>query len=123
MNDNNMPRVVDSAEVVEHAIGENGDEGTIKRLFSRGDGSSLLLGTFRLEPGQRGSFALPHANGMEEETYYLLAGRLSVKWDGGELTAGPGQAIFFPPGRSYDIETINDAAVELVWTGYPAPRA
>jgi ethanolamine utilization protein EutQ (cupin superfamily) len=117
------PLVVNSSEVDEYMVGANGDEGAIRRLISRDQGSSLLLGTFKLEPGQRGEFSLPHVNGMDEETYFLLAGRLGVAWDGGEFVAEPGAAIFFPPGRTYRIETIGDTAVELVWTGFPAPRA
>jgi ethanolamine utilization protein EutQ (cupin superfamily) len=117
------PVVVDSATVEEYAVGANGDEGVIRRLISHGEGSSLLLGLFKLEPGQGGQFSLPHANGMEEETYFLLDGRLRVAWETGEFVAEPGAAIFFPSGHTYDIETIGDTAVELVWTGFPAPRA
>ncbi len=120
-NDRGVPTLVGVEDVEEYKVGPDGDEGTIKRLIGRDQGSSVLLGTFRLDPGQSGSFELPHANGMEEETYYLLAGSLRVRWDGGELTAGPGQALYFPPGGGYEIETLGSEAVELIWTAYPAP--
>lgn len=116
-----VPAIVGVADVEEYKVGPDGDEGTIKRLIGRDQGSSVLLGTFRLDPGQRGSFELPHANGMEEENYYLLAGRLRVSWGDGELIAEPGQAIYFPAGGGYEIETIGADAVELIWTAYPAP--
>ena len=122
MSADGVPVVVDSAKVEAFAIGVNGDEGVIKRLVTRrAHGSDVLLGTFRLEAGQRGKFELPHATGMEQETYYLLAGRLRVSWGGGAFVAERGQAIFFPAGGSYDIETLGSTPVELVWTGFPAP--
>jgi mannose-6-phosphate isomerase-like protein (cupin superfamily) len=123
MNKPGIPIVVSSANVEEYTVGENGDEGTIKRLIGRENNSKVLLGTFRLDPRQRGSFDLPHEIGLEEETYYLLGGRLRVRWGegDGEFVAEPGQAIFFPPGGRYYIEALGDAPVELVWTGFPAP--
>jgi ethanolamine utilization protein EutQ (cupin superfamily) len=116
-----VPALVNSAEVEEYAIGANGDEGIIKRLIGRGQDSAVLLGTFRLDPGQQGKFELPHANGMEEEIYYLLSGRLQVRWVDGELVAEPGDAVFFPAGGGYEIETVGSDPVELIWTAYPAP--
>lgn len=113
--------MVGVGDVEEYRVGPDGDEGTIRRLIARDQGSSVLLGTFRLDPGQSGSFVLPHANGMQEETYYLLAGRLRVSWGGGEMVAEPGQAIYFPPGGGYEIETLGSSPVELIWTAYPAP--
>jgi ethanolamine utilization protein EutQ (cupin superfamily) len=116
-----VPVLVDSADVENYVVGANGDEGVIKRLIGREQESAVLLGTFRLEPGQLGKFELPHANGMEEEIYYLLSGRLRVRWPAGELVAESGHAIFFPSGGSYDIETVGSAPVDLIWTGCPAP--
>jgi ethanolamine utilization protein EutQ (cupin superfamily) len=124
MTENGVPVLIESGEAEEIAIGANRDEGYIRRLVTHAEhGSSVLLGTFRLEPGQRGTFELPHASGMEEETYYLLAGRLQVSWDGGRFVADPGHAIYFPPGGTYAIETLGSTAVELVWTGFPSPRS
>jgi ethanolamine utilization protein EutQ (cupin superfamily) len=124
MTPSGVPVRIAGAEVEEYAIGRNGDEGFVRRLISRGgEGSSVLLGTFRLEAGQRGTFELPHATGMQEETYYLLVGRLRVSWDGGEFVAEPGHAIFFPSGGRYEIETLGAHAVEVIWTGYPAPQS
>jgi ethanolamine utilization protein EutQ (cupin superfamily) len=58
---------------------------------------------------------------MKEETYYLLNGRLEVRWPGGTFVAEPGHAILFPSGGNYEIETLGPDPVELIWTGYPAP--
>jgi ethanolamine utilization protein EutQ (cupin superfamily) len=124
MTQNGVPVRIAGAEVDEYATGPKGDDGFIRRLISRGnEGSSVLVGTFRLDPGQRGTFELPHPTGMTEETYCLLAGRLQVSWDGGRFVAEPGDAIFFPPGGRYEIETLGINAVELIWTGYPAPHS
>lgn len=119
--DTGVPVVVDVGDVEEYKVGPRGDEGTIKRLIGRDQGSSVLLGTFRLDPGQAGNFELPHANGMREENYYLLSGRLHVRWSGGEFVAEPGQAIHFPSGGGYEIETLGSSPVELIWSAYPAP--
>lgn len=121
MSSNDAPTVVSAETIEETFVGANGDEGAIKRLIGRQQDSSVLLGLFRLEPGQRGSFTLPHVNGTNEEIYYLLEGRLRVSHDGGEVVAGPGEAIYFPPGGSYTIETVGDTPVRLVWTAHPAP--
>jgi len=121
MDDRVGPVVVDRANVEASARGEGGDEGIITRLITREKQSSVLLGLFSLAPGQRATFGLPHPNGMQEEIYYLLAGRLRVSWTGGEFIAETGQAILFPSGQTYYLETFGDGAVELVWTGYPAP--
>jgi ethanolamine utilization protein EutQ (cupin superfamily) len=120
-SDPGIPVVVDGAEVEEYAVGAAGDEGTIRRLIGREHGSTVLFGTFRLDPGQSGIFELPHANGLEQEIYYLQRGSLRVAWDGGELVAEPGCAVLFPSGGGYEIETLGDEPVELLWTGYPAP--
>lgn len=122
MTSSHKPVRVRGSHVDEVAIGANGNEGTIKRLVTHGIGSDVLLGTFRLDPGQRGRFELPHPLGMQQEIYYLLAGRLSVTAGGEEFIAEAGDAILFPAGNTYDITTVGDTAVELVWTGYPAPR-
>jgi mannose-6-phosphate isomerase-like protein (cupin superfamily) len=122
MNSGSSPVVVDSRSVEQARVGLNGDEGTIRRVITRaGQDSSVLLGTFRLEPGQSGRFELPHKTGMQQEIYFLLAGELRVRWADQELSVGPAQAVFFPAGETYEIETVGDTAVELVWTGYPAP--
>jgi mannose-6-phosphate isomerase-like protein (cupin superfamily) len=122
MNSSSGPVVVDSRTVDQVPVGPNGDEGTIGRVITRvGQDSSVLLGTFRLEPGQSGRFELPHRTGMQQEIYFLLAGALRVRWADQEVTVGPAQAVFFPAGETYEIESVGDTAVDLVWTGYPAP--
>jgi ethanolamine utilization protein EutQ (cupin superfamily) len=120
-SDPGVPVVVDGAEVEEYAVGAAGDEGTIRRLIGSEQGSAVLFGTFRLEPGQSGTFELPHANGLQQEIYHLQRGRLRIAWDGGDLVAEPGHTVLFPAGGGYEIETIGQVPVELLWTGYPAP--
>ncbi|MFN8164413.1 MAG: cupin domain-containing protein [Solirubrobacterales bacterium] len=116
-----VPRLVDGAEAEGYSIGAEGQGGFVRRLISRDQSSRVLLGLYRLDPGQRTTFELPLENGIEEETYYLLGGRLAVRWRGGELVVERGQAIFFPVGGSYAIETVGSTPVELIWTGFPAP--
>jgi mannose-6-phosphate isomerase-like protein (cupin superfamily) len=118
-----IPILVTVADCAEIPLGENGSEGTVRRLIAHSEGSSVLLGTFKLDVGQRGEFNLPSASGMEEEIYYMLAGVLRITWDGGEALATQGQAVFFPSGRRYAIETVGSTVVELIWTGYPPPGA
>jgi mannose-6-phosphate isomerase-like protein (cupin superfamily) len=117
------PVVVSSVECAEIPVGNDGAEGTIKELITRQHGSSVLLGIFRLDVGQRGEFDLPSENGTEQEMYYLLAGQLRVSWADGEMLASEKQAILFPSGRHYVIETVGSTPVELIWTANPAPIA
>ena len=115
------PIVVTMTDCEEIPLGNNGAEGTIRELVTHRDGSGVLLGTFKLNVGQRGEFDLPSENGLEEEIYYLLAGSLRIVWEGGEAFASQGQAVYFPSGGHYTIETVGSPAVELIWTGHPAP--
>jgi uncharacterized cupin superfamily protein len=113
--------VVDWKDTVEFKVGPNEDEGTIRRLIGSEHGSSVLFGHFRLDPGQSGTFELPHANGMQQEIYHMQRGRLRIVSAAGEVVVGPGQTVLFPAGGGYEIETLGDEQVELLWTGYPAP--
>lgn len=101
-----------------------GEGGVITPLVTRGEqGSGVLLGTFRLEPGQIGRFTLPHPSGMREEIYYVVSGELEVSRGAEDrLVAGPGDALFFRPGRDYEVRPRTDAPVEIVWTGSPPSR-
>jgi ethanolamine utilization protein EutQ (cupin superfamily) len=118
---NAQPIIVDSARAERYQVGPNRDEGTITRLIGRTEGSSVLFGLFQLDPGQKGEFGLPHPSGMEQEIYYLLAGQLEVTCDGTRVVAEAGQAVFFPGGATYQIETLGTEPVRLAWTGFPPP--
>jgi ethanolamine utilization protein EutQ (cupin superfamily) len=120
-SDSGIPTVIDWTAAPEFTVGADGDEGTIRRLIGSEHGSSVLFGHFRLDPGQSGTFELPHANGMQQEIYHMQRGRLRIVSEGGEVVVEPGHTVLFPSGGGYEIETLGDEPVELLWTGYPAP--
>ena len=66
MSGSGAPIRVDQGDVDGYAIGESGSGGAIKHLIERSTGSEVLLGLYRLEPGQGTSFDLPGRNGAEE---------------------------------------------------------
>lgn len=109
--------------VVEIPLGVDGASGRIKPMVTGEDhGSSVTMGTFVLEPGQVSRFELPHPSGMREEIYYIITGELEVADGEAHIVAGPGDAVFFPPGGSYEVRAHGNLATSIVWSGYPPSR-
>jgi glyoxylate utilization-related uncharacterized protein len=103
----------------------HGNGGRVTRLVTRALGADMLTGIFSLEPGAVAKFALgsPADAGcyLPQETYFVLAGELRVSWEGGELTAGRHDAIYFPPGGEYEVSACPPEIAQVVYTLIPAP--
>ncbi len=70
--------------------------GTTYKVLSDVLGGSLGVVEHTLEPGWLG--APPHKHGREDETSYVLEGKLTVEQEGEVATAGPGEYILKPRG-------------------------
>jgi mannose-6-phosphate isomerase-like protein (cupin superfamily) len=59
------------------------------------------------------------------EAYYLVSGELKLTWDGdgpGSATVHSGECFYFPPARTYAIESVGDVDAVFVWTLAPSPQ-
>lgn len=110
-----------------HSWPENLD---VANMITQGEhGSDLLLGAAWMEPGQvanpwsfedddPGIDGLTHY-GPTHETYFVLQGRLRLSWNGGELEAGPNDAVYLAPGWRYELSCIERCF--FLWSMTPAP--
>lgn len=65
------------------------------------------------EPGDEGGF---HAHLVEDEAFFVIEGELTVKMPGDEVefTAGPGELIWHPRGRTHNYEVSAAGPVRLL---------
>lgn len=86
-------------------------------LTPRSVGStSGFLGTMSLRPGEWvGLHTHPHS----EEFLFVVTGRLVVRIDGEEVTAGLGEAVFIPRGAEHRIENRSTATAYAVYHNGP----
>jgi ethanolamine utilization protein EutQ (cupin superfamily) len=99
----------------------------LARLITKGTtGSDLMLGACWLSPGESTTFDLSAPGGgpvPAQEAYYVINGRVRVRFDDDrDLEAGPQAAVWFAPGRSYEVEVVGEDEVFLIYTVVPAPR-
>ena len=71
----------------------------------------LGLHHMRLTPGQRTS--LPHAESVEDEFVYVIAGRPDVWLDGGLYPLVPGDGVGFPAGTGLAHSFLNNSETEV----------
>jgi quercetin dioxygenase-like cupin family protein len=70
--------------------------GTTVRVPTSRTAGSVAVVEHTLGPGLLGS--PPHRHSREDETSYVLEGRLTVEVGGGVVTAGPGEIVVKPRG-------------------------
>jgi mannose-6-phosphate isomerase-like protein (cupin superfamily) len=110
-----------------HSWPENLD---VANMITRGKhGSEVLLGAAWMEPGQKcnpwsfededpGGENMTHY-GPTHETYFVLEGRLHLAWNGGELEAGPNDAVYLAPGYRYELTCLEKSY--FLWSMTPPP--
>ncbi|MDX6722736.1 MAG: hypothetical protein QOD44_810 [Solirubrobacteraceae bacterium] len=102
----------------------------VANMITKGrHGSEILLGAAWMEAGQRcnpwsfkeedpGIEDVTHY-GITHETYFVISGRLHLSWDGGELEAGPDDAVYLAPGYDYELRCIEKSY--FLWSMSPPP--
>lgn len=55
-----------------------------------------------------------HTHTREDESIYLLSGRLEVEYDGEEFDATPGSFVFLPRGRPHTFRSVGGTARGLL---------
>jgi len=72
-------------------------------------GGQLTVLTFALDGGPP-----RHTHTREDESIYLLAGRLAVECDGQEFAATPGSFVYLPRGRPHAFSSVGGTARGLL---------
>ncbi len=127
-----IPRVVSLAETPVIPAEDWPENVAVANMITReNSGSNLLLGACWVDPHQTvnpWSFededpGIPGVThwGPVHETYFVLAGRLVLSWDHGELEIGPNDAVYIPPGWRYGLRSVSDEKAFLIWSMTPAP--
>lgn len=111
------PQLVHLEDVPVVPIGGPSSGVRLARIITESDhGSRLMLGVHWLEPGSRHpAWIFPE----REEVYFVISGRLRLKWDEGWIEAGPNDTLFLPPDRHYQYENIADEGAFFVYAIYP----
>jgi ethanolamine utilization protein EutQ (cupin superfamily) len=98
----------------------------LARLITKGEtGADLMLGGCWMAPGETTRFELSQpADGPlpPQEAYYVVSGRIRVRFDHQILEAGARAAVWFAPGHAYEVEAVGEEEVFLVYVVVPAPR-
>lgn len=121
------PTVVPLASVRPRRRNEDYD---VARLIDRARcGSELLMGVEWFEPGEttKWSFEAQDRSDADEEwfgerheTYFVLAGRLRLSWDGGAVEFGAGDGVHIPPGNRYRMESLGPETARIVYAIAPS---
>jgi mannose-6-phosphate isomerase-like protein (cupin superfamily) len=90
----------------------------VKRLItkSREGSDKLMLGICYVGPRARGyrwSFT------DKDEVYYVLKGKLRLKWDGNVVEFSEGDAVYLPAGYAYELENLSDEEAVIVYVLTP----
>ena len=131
--DRPRPQVVPLASVPPVPAEEAPTRVRIARLVTRDRcGSNLLLGAAWMDPGEETNTWSSHDEdhtpqgdhwyGPVDETYYVIRGRLVLRYDEGELALGPDDAVYLPPGWHYHLRNDGDEPAFFVYSMTPTPE-
>lgn len=90
----------------------------VKRLITRSkEGSErILLGLLFIEPHSTGySWSFPD----KDEAYYIMSGRVLLRFESQQIEAAAGDAIFLPSCIRYEMENAGPEMVVLVYAMSP----
>jgi mannose-6-phosphate isomerase-like protein (cupin superfamily) len=63
-----------------------------------------------------------HHYGPVDETYFIVRGRLRLRWDEGEFELGPDDCVYLAPGWRYQLTNVGDEAAFFVYGMTPSPE-
>ena len=109
--------MVKSGDVLEHPITR---ERIVFRKTAGDTGGELLQADFYLPPG--GFVAAEHIHPRQEERFEVIAGTLSGRIAGKELTGGPGETVVVPAGTPHVWWNSGDAEMHVLVEVRPALR-
>lgn len=82
------------------------------------DTERLGFSVLELEPGASGT-EHDHADGEQEEVYYVVSGTVEVELDGERETLGENEAIRLSPDQTRQLHNAGDGRAKLVLAGAP----
>jgi mannose-6-phosphate isomerase-like protein (cupin superfamily) len=107
----------------------NGDYDVARLIDRERCGSELLMGVEWFAPGETTKWSFEAQDntdpdeewfGERHETYYVLAGRLRLEWDGGAVEFGARDGVHIPPGHRYRMESLGPETAEIVYAIAPS---
>ncbi|HEX7102849.1 MAG TPA: cupin domain-containing protein [Nitrolancea sp.] len=106
-----MPFVINEQEAPTRVL--RGERGISQRLINPSTGSQHV--DVHVNILRAGSGPGPyHYHSNAENIYYVLSGTARVTVDGVPHTAGPGVAVFIPPGERHDVENIGTDDLRVI---------
>src|SRR4029077_8297384 len=108
---------------------ETANRNRFARMITRAEhGSDLLFGATWMKPGEVTGFTSFADNPLREgatpygprhEVYFVIKGQLEVVWDQGVIQVNANEAIFLPPGWSYQNRNRGQEDVFFVYAMTP----
>lgn len=105
----------DTAEAV--TIGTN----TCRMLIPT-EATGNTLGLFALSLPPRGPYASPHFHKEMTELFIVRSGQIQLMRGTEPVTAGPGTALYVPPGTPHGFANVSDDPAELLIAFTPGGR-
>lgn len=96
----------------ERAPGQDGDV-LLGNVVDEKDGGPITVGFGRYAPDQTLADMV-----VADEAMFVTRGRLTVRSDGSEVTADPGEVVYLPRGVAVVI-TAHEAGAEIFYVTYP----
>jgi mannose-6-phosphate isomerase-like protein (cupin superfamily) len=131
--DRPRPQVIPLADVPKRVGDDAPTKVTIARVITKERcGSNLLLGACWMEPGDETnvwsskeddpSADVGHRYGPVDETYFIIRGKLRLRWDEGEFELGPDDCVYLAPGWRYHLKNVGDEPAFFVYSMTPSPE-
>lgn len=106
-----MPFIIDERDAPTRQL--RGDRGVSHRLINPTIGSEHI--DVHVNILRAGSGPGPyHYHSNAENIYFVLEGSARVTVDGVPHSAGPGVAIFIPPGERHDVENVGQTDLRII---------
>lgn len=131
-NDKPRPQVISVNDVPRLSRDEAPTKVPVARIITKERcGSNLLLGACWMEPGdssnvwsseEDASEDVGHNYGPVDETYFIVRGKLRLRWDEGEFELGPDDCVYLAPGWRYHLENVGDEPAFFVYGMTPTPE-
>lgn len=132
-NDKPRPQVINVNDVPRLSAEEAPTKVPVARIITKQRcGSNLLLGACWMEPGDESNLwsseedetspEVGHNYGRVDETYFIVRGRLRLRWDEGEFELGPDDCVYLAPGWRYHLANVGDEPAFFVYGMTPTPE-
>ncbi|HEY8582820.1 MAG TPA: cupin domain-containing protein [Capillimicrobium sp.] len=133
MPDRPRPQVFALADAARLSADEAPTKVEIARIVTKeNSGSNLLLGACWMQPGDETNVwssrdgdegsEVGHRYGPVDETYFIIRGRLRLRWDDGEFELGPDDSVYLAPGWRYHLKNVGDEPAFFVYGMTPTPQ-